>query len=1019
MRILRIRLKNINSLRGEHTVHFDASPLREAGLFGIVGATGSGKSTLLDCITLALYGKVPRMGAVTKTALDKGGVILTRHEKEALAEVVYSSKRGVFTAQWSVSKTRNNTFRDIEMKVFNEAGELLTEKASTAPEVNTANIGLDYDQFMKSILLSQGEFAKFLQSDKNKRAELLEKITGTKVFRHLGIKAFAAYRKRQEEIDIKEQLIRKIGMDVLDEERRAALQAEIQDVAAALQQLQLDWDLAKKRLDLKLRLAALQNKLSALQQGIGQDEKALLLFEQESGEQLRNYDLLFPIRERLLEQERLTQQFEAGRLEVEGRTKDITLLDGRIAEMVEELGRWLGRTLSREEYILVLRNHRDEVRDLQQRSESAKQSLAERYKRITAILQQPGFVHEKGLFNPKEFNTQWLDELTRQVETRQLRYDNLLLQYGWKPDALKTLGAQVTATLADMAQLKVEVRAYLQQHQQLKQAEARLQDYEAQYQKIDLPGLKNVLDEAEAVANQARQQREQMLEAKKLDALRPQLKDGEPCPLCGATHHPYVHQFAQDLIQTVDAYEAARKKLDEQQRQWKEAVLHESKLKDAVDRERGLCEELRNSQQSVGATIEQYKARLRLDKIQTEEKVNELINAEQEKLQMIDECVQFEQWKPQAMQLQAEVTAYDQQYAGWVGLQEQLNTKYTGSDIEKDCREREERMQVMLRDRHTAAEQKIVAEKRMAEQSQLLQTLTGSLESTLTPLGFKGLEDAKLKLISEQEQKQLVTKQQNLLRQIAARRAEWKGLQEQWELESVGDDAAVTFVAQELEVGRLKVEVGSLVQQLDEKRAILMGDEQRQQQMAGYHAERKQLLDAIRPWEMLNKLIGDATGNKFNNKAQELTLQHLLILANQRMKLLHSRYQLLEPQGDDDLRVADGYMGGEVRTVKSLSGGETFMLSLALALGLSDLASRDIKIESLFVDEGFGSLDPETLEEAMSTLEQLQNESNKMVGIISHVESLKERIYTQIRLEKGNSGFSSLTIYPEPKTSHE
>jgi exonuclease SbcC len=105
--------------------------------------------------------------------------------------------------------------------------------------------------------------------------------------------------------------------------------------------------------------------------------------------------------------------------------------------------------------------------------------------------------------------------------------------------------------------------------------------------------------------------------------------------------------------------------------------------------------------------------------------------------------------------------------------------------------------------------------------------------------------------------------------------------------------------------------------------------------------------------------------------------------------------------------------------VRSLSGGETFVLSLALALGLSDLASRDIKIESLFVDEGFGSLDPETLEEAMSTLEQLQNESNKMVGIISHVESLKERIYTQIRLEKSNSGFSTLTIFPDPTQPNE
>lgn len=177
----------------------------------------------------------------------------------------------------------------------------------------------------------------------------------------------------------------------------------------------------------------------------------------------------------------------------------------------------------------------------------------------------------------------------------------------------------------------------------------------------------------------------------------------------------------------------------------------------------------------------------------------------------------------------------------------------------------------------------------------------------------------------------------------------------------------------------------------------------------------------LRPWEMLNKLIGDSNGNKFNTRAQELTLQQLLIFANRRMDKLHSRYKLLLPEKleDDDLRVADGFMGGEIRTVKSLSGGETFVISLALALGLSDLAARDIRIDSLFVDEGFGSLDPDTLEEAMTTLEQLQTESNKTVGIISHVESLKERIYTQIRLEKSNNGFSTISIFPEPKKQDE
>jgi exonuclease SbcC len=116
---------------------------------------------------------------------------------------------------------------------------------------------------------------------------------------------------------------------------------------------------------------------------------------------------------------------------------------------------------------------------------------------------------------------------------------------------------------------------------------------------------------------------------------------------------------------------------------------------------------------------------------------------------------------------------------------------------------------------------------------------------------------------------------------------------------------------------------------------------------------------------------------------------------------------------DADIEVEDSFMAFERRSVKTLSGGETFMVSLAMALGLSDLASKDIRIESLFIDEGFGTLDPDTLEDAITTLEQLQSESNKLVGIISHVDSLKERIYTQLIIEKQNNGYSKMTITPQ------
>jgi exonuclease SbcC len=96
--------------------------------------------------------------------------------------------------------------------------------------------------------------------------------------------------------------------------------------------------------------------------------------------------------------------------------------------------------------------------------------------------------------------------------------------------------------------------------------------------------------------------------------------------------------------------------------------------------------------------------------------------------------------------------------------------------------------------------------------------------------------------------------------------------------------------------------------------------------------------------------------------------------------------------------------------VKTLSGGETFIISLAMALSLSDMASKNVRLDSLFIDEGFGTLDPETMEVALITLEKLQSEGNRMIGIISHVESLKERIATQIKVVKSNQGYSTIEI---------
>ncbi|MBK7009302.1 MAG: hypothetical protein IPH36_12095 [Saprospiraceae bacterium] len=176
--------------------------------------------------------------------------------------------------------------------------------------------------------------------------------------------------------------------------------------------------------------------------------------------------------------------------------------------------------------------------------------------------------------------------------------------------------------------------------------------------------------------------------------------------------------------------------------------------------------------------------------------------------------------------------------------------------------------------------------------------------------------------------------------------------------------------------------------------------------------EKKSIEQSLRKFEMLNQLIGDSMGKQYANFAQELTMQQIILLANRRLSALSDRYVLVSPgeEGRSDLFVRDLYLGGMERSVKTLSGGETFILSLALALSLSDLASRNVKLDCLFIDEGFGTLDDDTLDVVISTLERLQEESEKTIAIISHVDSLKERINSQIRLIRDSSGLSNLQI---------
>jgi len=161
-------------------------------------------------------------------------------------------------------------------------------------------------------------------------------------------------------------------------------------------------------------------------------------------------------------------------------------------------------------------------------------------------------------------------------------------------------------------------------------------------------------------------------------------------------------------------------------------------------------------------------------------------------------------------------------------------------------------------------------------------------------------------------------------------------------------------------------------------------------------------------WSRLSSLIGSADGRKYRNFAQGLTLEVMILHANKQLAKLSDRYLLVRDREEPlELNVVDNYQAGEIRSTKNLSGGESFIVSLALALGLSGMASRKVSVDSLFLDEGFGSLDEDTLETALGTLASLRQDG-KMIGVISHIGAMKDRINTKIIVQPVREGRSIL-----------
>lgn len=203
------------------------------------------------------------------------------------------------------------------------------------------------------------------------------------------------------------------------------------------------------------------------------------------------------------------------------------------------------------------------------------------------------------------------------------------------------------------------------------------------------------------------------------------------------------------------------------------------------------------------------------------------------------------------------------------------------------------------------------------------------------------------------------------------------------------------------EVKKISQELGAIHQQWVDDAAV---KEKIKQKQVSIDAQKKE----CRRWETLHALIGSADGKKYRNFAQGITFELMVSHANHQLEKMTDRYLLIrDRKWPLELNVVDHYQAGDIRSAKNLSGGESFIVSLALALGLSKMASRKVRVDSLFLDEGFGTLDEDAQQMALDTLGELQQDG-KLIGIISHIPAIKERISTQIEVRQISGGKSVL-----------
>lgn len=985
MKILAIRGRNLASLEGDFEIDFTVEPLLSAGIFAISGPTGAGKSTLLDTMCLALFARTPRTDQAKENNVKLQDVsneqlsqsdprfLLRRGTSSGFAEVDFMALNGHrYRTRWSVARARdkeNGRLQNPRLALYNLDKE--EEEQGTRSDLQARIIdliGLTFEQFTRSVLLAQNDFSTFLKAEQGEKASLLEKLTGTELYSAISRQIFERNARAKEAFDLIQTRIQ--GIELLTDEEEN---------------------------DLRIRLAGTEKELQRVEKAKAE--------QQALQEAVRSIEQQITIRQR--------QQKEAADKLVHA-TELLTVARHEYEKGVEEQQQSEARFKSLQQEILQARKLDIQldaaIRDLshseqQLKNVTLRKGEAEK-KYQAAILRQKLGMEEIARL------TAWRERY-KEKESIAEQLSALLLHL----DAASAARSGVEAANRSIEMLRQEVVALnkqlagLQQtsankQQALKQAEEDYRSLEEKLKAVDASALDKQIEKL-------RQEREQLLiEQARLEAsgnikdLRGRLQDGQPCPVCGSTHHPFVNQAPvapvstltlqlQDLSNKKETYIAHTRHLARLQQQLlqlhKELADSEAACKDMIGKQqlsvsRQEREETIVKEQSVQLTQslsaadllfgngEWQKAWLRNPETfrktltdfarQWHENTEKLHQLERQESAQKAECESLASFLP-SLEKQAEESGqlHEKNRAAFSSLQAERKKLLNGRSAD-------------------SVEQEYI--RRMEELKERLKKLSA------TQTEQSGIAD-QTRGIADQIAKDLTEASADLLRRKAAL--------DKWTadyLDSSGGEP-------------LEVILSRFTQEKTELAFRLRTQTENKAKVSGLQEELNVRRTESERWAKLNELAGSADGAKFRRIAQGYTLDILLNYANVQLRELTRRYRLERVPETLALQVIDRDMCDEVRTVHSLSGGESFLVSLALALGLSSLSSNRMRVESLFIDEGFGSLDAETLRVAMDALESLRTQGRK-IGVISHVQEMTERIPVRICVNRAGNGRSFLEV---------